>query len=55
LGRAVRKRDRFEFAGEQYPAIFFDDLVDDKHDQLAQRRGSGGRHDCGPRVVQFET
>jgi len=48
--RAVQKGNRFEFAGEQYSAIFFDE-----HDRLAQRRGCGGRHDCGPRLVQLET
>jgi hypothetical protein len=35
LCRSIWKRDGFELVGEQHPAIFLDDLVDDEHDQLA--------------------
>lgn len=54
---SVGKRDRFELAGEEHAAILFDDLVDDEHwhDELAQRRGGGGRYDGGPRLVELET
>ena len=46
---SVGKCDRFELAGEEHAAILFDDLVDDEHDELAQRRHGG------PRLVELET
>src|SRR6266853_1654422 len=52
---SVGKRDRFELAGEEHAAILFDDLVDDEHDELAQRRRGSGRYDGGPRLVELET
>jgi hypothetical protein len=51
---SVGRRDRFELAGEEHAAILFNDLVDDEHDELAQRRGGGGRYDGGPRLVELE-
>lgn len=55
LCRSVWKSYRFKFVGEHHAAIFLNDLVDDEHDQLAQRRRSRGRHHGRPRFVQFET
>ena len=52
---SVGKCDRFELAGEEHAAILFDDLVDDEHDELAQRRRGSGRYDGGPRLVELET
>ena len=50
----VWESNRLEFIGEQQPTILLDNLVNDKHNELAQRCDPRGRHDGCPRLVQLE-
>jgi hypothetical protein len=52
---SVGKRDRFKLAGEEHAAMLFDNLVDNKHAELAQRRRGSGQYDGGPQLVELET
>jgi hypothetical protein len=53
LCRRSRKSDRLKLIGG-HAAIFFYDLVDDEHHQLARCRRPRGRHHSCPRFTQLE-